>query len=517
MTSRIRATRGGTRAALIVGWCLAVVALGLVVFGLVLLRSRPDAAVVAVSTLFSAQFLSWGLAPLVAFGVDETVDPSRFALLPLRPATLQRGLLATALVGYLPVANLVLLLGAAVALSPRWWMLLLAVPCAVVQLILCVTFSRALSTAMSGLMSGRRGRDLGVMVGFAVFVLYMGLSWTLNRAGSSVGLQGGLTTVGRSLAWGPPGALAALPSRVADGRWAAAGIGLLTVLVALALLWWWWAAALRRSLTTVPSTTEGSAPAHASASGTVAADVTGTMWLMVQRDRVLAWRDPMRRAPWLIVAFLSIVWPLLVIRGAGAVFGVVLAAVLAGTQAGNQYGTEGSALWLHMVAFADRMRARGEALGHAVFALIPGVAIVVVACTVLSVIRSELHLLPAALGVCLGALTGSTAMAGYLSARVPFAARQSRTSMFAGSIPGQKARTAGAGFAIFGAGVAAAVVPGLLTVLALTTNPVWGWVALVVGPAVGVAAILLFTRAQARTYLARTPEILAVVAVGDRS
>ena len=48
--------------------------------------------------------LGWLLLPLVFFGVDETLDPARFALLPLPRRTLVTGLFAAALIG-LPAAG----------------------------------------------------------------------------------------------------------------------------------------------------------------------------------------------------------------------------------------------------------------------------------------------------------------------------------------------------------------------------------------------------------------------------
>ena len=63
------------------------------------------------------QLVAWMLAPLVAFGVDETVDPTRFALLPIRPPVLQRGLLVASLVGYLPMPNAIVLLGGAIGIG----------------------------------------------------------------------------------------------------------------------------------------------------------------------------------------------------------------------------------------------------------------------------------------------------------------------------------------------------------------------------------------------------------------
>ena len=43
--------------------------------------------------------LGWLFLPLVFFGVDESLDPARFALLPLRRRTLIAGLLTAALIG----------------------------------------------------------------------------------------------------------------------------------------------------------------------------------------------------------------------------------------------------------------------------------------------------------------------------------------------------------------------------------------------------------------------------------
>ena len=147
VTSRLRATGGATRVWVIVGMAVLVLLLGLITVGLASLRGLPDVAVPAITTMFTVQLVGWLLTPLVAFGVDETVDPARFALLPLRPQTLQRGLLVSSLIGYFPVANMIVLLGAAVALGVPWSVLPVALICAAAQLLLCVVLSRAASIA----------------------------------------------------------------------------------------------------------------------------------------------------------------------------------------------------------------------------------------------------------------------------------------------------------------------------------------------------------------------------------
>ena len=113
-------------------------------------------------------------------------------------------------------------------------MLPVALVCAAVQMMLCVVLSRAASTSMSALMASRRGRDLGMVVGLLIFVLYMAFVAVMNHPGDGTALQSGALTVASVLQWTPPGALAALPHLVATGQWALAAAA--AALIALAAL-----------------------------------------------------------------------------------------------------------------------------------------------------------------------------------------------------------------------------------------------------------------------------------------
>ncbi len=518
MTSRIRASKGATKVGMVVLLVVVVVLLGFAALGLAALRAVPEYNDDIIVTVFTVQLVAWVMTPLVAFGVDETVDPARFALLPIRLQTLQRGLLVTALIGWFPAGNVIVLLGAAIGIGVPLAVLPVALVCAAVQLLLCVVLSRAASTAMSALMSSRRGRDLGMAVGLGIFVLYLGFVAILNNPGSDgSALQSGVQRTASVLQWTPPGALAALPGQLADGSWGRAAISGLIALGGLALAWWWWSVALRNSLTTVPSTTAGSSPAgHGSEDTAVGVGVAGTMQVVAGRDRRLAWRDPMRRMPWLMLMVLTLVWPFLVVRGSGAVFAVALGAVLCGSQAGNQYGVEGSGLWLHLQTITDRTKARGEVLGHALTVLFPGIVIVLVGVAVQAIVHSDYGNVPAALGVCWGALLGGLAAASYLSAAVPYAMPQSRKSLFASSVPGQKGRTTAASLGVFGGAIVVALPAVVAAVLAALVSPVWGWVALVLGPVVGAVALVISARMTADRYLDSAPEIFAIVSAGDR-
>ena len=520
VTSRLRSASGAGKAGMLIVLVVCLIFVGFLAVGLAALRTVPDIAVPVVTTVFALQLLAWVLAPLVAFGVDETVDPTRFALLPIRPQTLQRGLLVTSLIGLLPLLNMVLLIGAAIGIGVPWSVLPVAMLCAAVQLVICVVLSRAASTSMSALMTSRRGRDLGMGVGFLIFLLYFAFITFINNPGGTSGsaLESGVRSSAGFLTWSPPGALANLPGLLASGEYGKAGLAALIALAALGLAWWWWSSALRKSLTTVSSMTESSSPAGRGHEGSsVAVGTAGTMRVVADRDRLLVWRDPMRRMPWLTLIVLVLAWPFIVLRGAqGGVFAVAAMALFVGAQAANQYGVEGTGLWLHLQTITDRVRARGEVLGHAVAVIIPGSLIVLLSVAVQAVVSDDLDQVPAAAGLSLAALLGGTAVACYLSARVPYAQPQSRKSMFASSVPGQKGRTFAATLGLMGGGVVLSIPAGIAVILSLTVSPLWGWVALIIGPLVGVIALWIAAGMTADRYLENAPEIFATVSAGDR-
>lgn len=516
VTSRLRALPRRKRAWMFVG--LGVLALLLIAVAALLgqLRTVPNAGLLVVTGLFSTQLIAWILTPLIAFGVDETVDPRKFALLPIRPQRLQRGLLTSSLVGYLPLANMIVLAGAAVGVSFEAWMVVPALICAAIQLLTCVVFARAAATSMATLMSSRRGRDLGMLVGFGVIVLYMLANLTLN-SGDASGIGSGAKTITQVLSWGPPGSLASLPALIATEQWGRAILAAVEALVFLGLGWWWWSASLRRSLTSGDSETAGSAPARGLGNAdAVGGTVSGTARLIAGRDFSLMWRDPMRRMPWLLSLLMAIAWPLLVFRGHGAVYGCALGALLIGTQAANMYGYEGSGLWLHLVTFADRARARGEVIGHALSVVIPGIPVIAVSTVIVAVIRDDWANLPGALGVGIAAVGGAAAVGCYLSAAVPYAMPQSRKSIFASSVAGQKGTTFRATIGTMLGAVVTALPAAAFAVLSLTVDAAWGWVALLVGLLLPPVLLRLSMVRTADRYLESAPEIFAVVSAGDR-
>src|SRR4029450_10082491 len=146
-----------------------------------------------VEAVFLLLFLGWGLFPLLSFAGDASLDPSRLALLPLRPGQLVAGLSLAACVGVAPLCTLVCLWRAGVAFPPLCARValcgavvgfatlgpgvVLVVAAVLVQFALCIVGSRALLTALSHQLRSRRARDLVIVL---VSVIALGFNLALQ-------------------------------------------------------------------------------------------------------------------------------------------------------------------------------------------------------------------------------------------------------------------------------------------------------------------------------------------------
>src|SRR5262249_19356508 len=229
-------------------------------FAVVASLGGRSAAVDLTTVIFTVFAFGWLILPLVAFGLDATLDPATLALYPLRTRPLAVGLLAASATGAWPLANVVGLLGVTIGLAHGVLGELVAVLAVLLQVLFCITLARLVTTVLSGLLRSRRGRDLG-----------------LSRTTRSLALDGpsaqpvprraaeGKTTaetfagIDRWLRWLPPGLAAHAIQDASAGHAGAALLRLAllaTVIVALAGLW---IRALGRALVRVDTSTQSSA------------------------------------------------------------------------------------------------------------------------------------------------------------------------------------------------------------------------------------------------------------------
>ncbi|MFP5282665.1 MAG: hypothetical protein ACLGIF_04355, partial [Actinomycetes bacterium] len=348
---------------LVYGLAVVVAALA----GLVALRFTGVALTADVTVLaFAALTLGWLLMSLLVFGVDETVDPSRFALLPVRARELLPGLLVAGLVGTPGMATVLVAAGLVAAWSrsvPLVLVTLLAIPFGVAT---CVLLSRAGTAAFASFLSSRRFRDLAFLL-----LAFIGVGFALvgNVLGGAVRLtpdqlRGVLSGAATVAAWTPFGWAWAVPADVARGAWLTAGIHLLLAVILVGALWRTWEHVLARQLV---QPVEGSRPA-----GTVRGPAVERLYPSTPAGGVAAralryWRrDPRYLAGMAglligpIVIMVSVSLDPDADRLLVALAPVLLSALL-GVVVAQDLAYDGSAVWQHV---ASGITGRDDRLGR---------------------------------------------------------------------------------------------------------------------------------------------------------
>jgi ABC-2 type transport system permease protein len=361
--------RGGwqRRVGLIVG---ALTALPLALMGFAVLatvRPASSSARQLVVLGCTSLFVSWIGLPVLGFGADETLDPSRLAVLPLRRRQLMTGLLAASFIGVAPLATLLGLTGAVVGFTTSPLSLVLVSLCVMIEVLLCVTACRATVTALSRMLRSRRGRDVSVLIVALVALLPQLLRLAIP---GDIGAELDLSPAVGWARWTPPGWVGQSMVDAATGHSLKALGGIAVGIVTLLALVAGWAIALERSLTSAEAT-------QSTRTGGTTVDAGGqahgrplfprvALFLPVDRVGAVAARelryivrDPRRRVQLLygILMPVFIVLPVLA-RGSlhreAAVLAAVTVSFFSGGLTGlNQFGVDGAAYWMNVVAGND--------------------------------------------------------------------------------------------------------------------------------------------------------------------
>jgi ABC-2 type transport system permease protein len=479
---------------------------------------RSDLGFVLTAFGGGAVVLGWLLLPLLFFGVDETLDPARFALLPLTRRTLATGMLAAALVGIPGAATALALLGAVLAGGVRAGLggALVALLGVALTVLLCVVLSRALTSAFAGLLRSRRVRDLAAIV-IALIAASVG---PVQLAITSLATHASLAPtlrVARVLGWTPLAAGLITPYDVAAGRPLLA-IGRLAIVAAsVLLLLWWWSRTLESAM--LGASSAGPAGAKAMRGGAVQALLPrlirvgrpGQYTAIVARELRYWSRDPRRRAGLISITIGGAVVPVALRLANGSRAGtgiplpvtIALSSLMGATILANQFGFDGSAYGAHLlvgVPGRTELRARATALG---IILVPVLVLILAAVALFSADAAALIPGLGAIGAAFGA---SMASASVISVLVAYPVPESRnafaSSSGSGSAKGILSLVGMLGAALLAAPILIAVVllPGASADLMAPIGIGWG-----------LAAVLLVTRVIGGVLSRRGPELLVAV------
>ncbi|WP_313555519.1 hypothetical protein [Miniimonas arenae] len=515
---------------LAVGGLYALGLLAFAVAGMVALGVAADAQVrdTVLVLLGSALVLGWAIVPMVAFGLDNTLDPQRFALYLTPTPRFAFGLFVAGAVSIPGAVTVLVSVTTALAwvgsgtTAQRVSAALVALVTGLLGAATCLLLARVTTTAASGLMRGRRGRDLaGVVATGAVLVVSL-VPVLLQSVGLRLSSFDALAGV---LAWTPLGAPWAVPGDVVVGRWGVALARLAVVLATLALAGVLYLRLVRRSMVSVGSGQGPSAertgrlpfaqallrePAVASqgARAGVIAPVrlrTTPAAAAVAGRSLRYWRgDPRYLASTGAIALMPVLvllltW-LVTSQSSDVAFREVLGwAVLAlgpvtawigAWSIHDDIAYDSTAFWLHVAAGVrgadDRL---GRVLGLAVW-LVPTVVLLAV---VPPVLLGRGAWVPAVLGISLVLLGGGFAVACVFSAALPYPAPP----------PGANPMSSQSGGSVlaFAVQLLSFAVLGLLVLpTALTLIPVfagstaWGWLTLAVGAVTAVVWLAVGVR-----------------------
>jgi ABC-2 type transport system permease protein len=334
-------------------YALGIVLAALV--GLVALRWTSTAMTAdATVVTFSFLTLGWLTMSLLVFGVDETVDPSKFALLPVRARELMPGLFVAGLVGSPGIATVLVGLGLVITWSRDVALTAAALLAFPIGVATCFLMARAATAAFAAFLSSRRFRDLAFVL-LAVVGASLGIGGNLlgNLAESSGGsLRGLLAGLARILGWSPFGWAWSIPADVARGSWGTAGLHLLLASALVAALWWTWSHFL--ALRLVEPVEAGGAAATIKQGTFVNRLYPKTPAGAVAERTLHYWRRDPRYlaavASLLVAPVILVVTQLVNEEGSSevAAFAPTVLALLIGISVAQDLSYDGTATWLHI-------------------------------------------------------------------------------------------------------------------------------------------------------------------------
>jgi ABC-2 type transport system permease protein len=502
----------GRRVAYVVSGLVSLLFGALVVLGLVLLHGNRHAPTVGV-LLAALLALGWTVFPLFFPGGDETLDPTRLVMLPLRPDALVRGLLVASLVGIGPLFTLCLTAGSAYAVGhgpASTGVALLAVPLGV---LVCVALARAVAAANTRLLTSRRGRDLAVLSGLVIAIGAQLVNFGAQRLGRAGGL-GALDPAADVLRWVPPASAIGAVDSAGRGAYGPAAAQLALTAAALAALVVVWRRALTRLMTAPDgSTIQAAEPAARRERPGRRLLPDGRTGTVMERSLRYVWRDPKTKAAWITSLAIGLIVPVFnALQGTGSAYFACFAAGMLGIQMYNQFGQDTSAFWMVTLTIASPRDAYEELRARALALLVITLPYATLVTTLTTALLGTWRDLPEVLGLSYALLGAMLATGAWTSARFPYSIPQEGYKNVA---PGQAGL---AWISIFGGMVAAAVlcapVLALTITLHATAHAGLTWLLLPIGAAYGAGVTLLGLRLAAPSTAARLPEILTAVSKG---
>jgi ABC-2 type transport system permease protein len=519
---------------------LFYVGLALVGLGFASLGIKGNESFASVITILagSTVVMGWTLLPLFFYGADQTLDPARFTLFPLTGRKLAIGLLLAGVIGLPGLATLLMSLGTSLPWRGSAPVFLLGLLGGFLGFIVTQIGCRVVSTALSGVLSTRKAKDMTGLISLIAILLLSMSSYALSfgMAFLSSGNDFGRAmlvakTASAVLAWTPLGSAWAIVGAAGQGQWLFALAYLVLTLVYVVLGVLLYARVLDKALVTpaqaMSSTAVGKSDLIAKVSGWVGARGAMVPVAAIAARALRYWRrDPryMGQIPAILLMpfmFGVLSWSSGNYSDASAdaaqvamyaepmlAFGLVFAALMAGYCLSYDVANDSTAWWIHLASgvkgWQDRL---GRILGQMVWAL----PLLIILGVAVPVLRSGGSGIAATIGSMLTAYFCGLSLASIFSALV----------IYPVPLPGEsplKMRTGMMGSQIlsqFGSLFAAVLLAAPVSISAFLASESQGWLILLVGLIWGTIVLVAGVIIGGKILDARGPAVLATLVKND--
>ncbi|RZT64494.1 hypothetical protein [Leucobacter luti] len=478
-----------------------------VFFGLVGLSfAEPELARTVLILGGALLIVGWMLGPIVASGMDRTLDPARLVMLPLSPATQLAGIATASLLGVPGIVTLIVSAATAAVWFRSAPAVIAAILLAPVAAITCVLACQLMVTALTRVTGSRRFRE--VIGGLVILVLVL-VGPLMAGIGAGVAtLAERLPAVANALSWTPLGAVWSVPADLAAGAWPPALAKLVIALATVVALFLVWrplylgalGAAGAGSQTKVRAGTGWFARFPASPRGAIAARAL-TYWL----------RDPRYLQSLIVVIVMPVVFGF--VSGSSGLpimlpASTILVAVLISLSTFTDVSYDGTAFTTHVLR---GVRGIDDRLGRVWANAIVGVPLILLVAIVTTAIVGRFDQLPTLLGLTAAVTLGGFGVSSVCSALFVMPVPQSGENPFV-SKPGAGMLSlvgmAGSYGSLF---VLSLPTAGFAVAAGVTNDPVWIWTTLGVGILTGALVFWGGVRWGAAIFDRKAPDLLARV------
>lgn len=509
----------------------AVVLLPWAVFGANALASQPnnvrEDALVAIALIAA---IGWVVVPVLITGLDDTLDPGRFAPFGVGARRIMAGLTVAAFITIPVMFFAAIFLILTLAWRDGGAVIVLVAALGVLLTLASFVFgARVAAMWSSRVLSSRRGRGAAVVVVVVGLALIVPLAFALFSDGLESVLETDVVVFLDQLAVTPIGAGMSAPNVAMQGDWWGAAWRLGELALWLLVLWGAWRANVAYSLVHPRFRGAGTrrrddtmvaaakvprleCPVRSSVLSRLVPGRSGAATAVRVRLLRYWFSDPRYLANMLgvfvfPVVFVALVMPITGLDTRWAFLAPVLLAASIGWGRHNDVAYDSSALWLDVVSGrigADVLRGRMSAI--VTWALPATIA----ACVAVVLWTGLWSVAPALLGACVGVLGLTLGVSAVSSVVFPYRA----------PAPGEN--PLGAEVGSVGAGLVAQLVSSAATVvllpivilplvLALAVDPRWAWLACIAGLVIGPATYIWGVRIAGRLYDSHSGKLLGAV------